>query len=78
MLDVFFCDRKKRNIYIYIYIKKNNNGTIQWKKKKNDFIHKILAAWTWSHWINFVKVYYILTALFREAILVSLSGSNAH
>ena len=48
------------------------------KKKKNDFIHKILAAWTWSHWINFVKVYYILTALFREAILVSLSGSNAH
>ena len=50
----------------------------QYNEKKNDFIHKILAAWTWSHWINFVKVYYILTALFREAILVSLSGSNAH
>ena len=78
MLDVFFCDRKKRNIYIYIYKKKIIMEQYNEEKKKNDFIHKILAAWTWSHWINFVKVYYILTALFREAILVSLSGSNAH
>ena len=75
---MYFFVIERKEIYIYIYIKKIIMEQYNEKKKKNDFIHKILAAWTWSHWINFVKVYYILTALFREAILVSLSGSNAH
>ena len=75
---MYFFVIERKEIYIYIYKKKIIMEQYNEKKKKNDFIHKILAAWTWSHWINFVKVYYILTALFREAILVSLSGSNAH
>ena len=75
---MYFFVIERKEIYIYIYKKKIIMEQYNEKKTKNDFIHKILAAWTWSHWINFVKVYYILTALFREAILVSLSGSNAH
>ena len=75
---MYFFVIERKEIYIYIYKKKIIMEQYNEKKKKKDFIHKILAAWTWSHWINFVKVYYILTALFREAILVSLSGSNAH